>query len=119
MRVRFEVDVEGSAASLAAGRFQSEDLSVLHAGVGIGSGANDVAVGVGDDGADVGIRRSEADALAGQFQRPVEKLFVGGVSGHAGEIYHDGGAPALSSFLKRRRWVWRVVAHCLRIFCFR
>ena len=76
MGVRFEVDVESCAASFGAGSFQSEDLSVLHARVCVGSGANDVAVRVGDHRADVGIRRGQADALLCEFECSVQKRFV-------------------------------------------
>ena len=43
MRVRFEIDVERSAASFVAGVLEGEHLSVLHAVVGVDAGANDRA----------------------------------------------------------------------------
>ena len=79
MRVRFEIDVERSAAGFFAGRFQREDLGVLDAIVGVGSGADDVALSIGDHCADAGIGRRQADALARQFECVVKELFVGEV----------------------------------------
>ena len=78
MRVRFEVDIECSAASLAAGRFQSEHFGMLHAGVGVGAGARDVSLRVNDYRSDMGIRRCQADALAGEVEGALQELFVGG-----------------------------------------
>jgi hypothetical protein len=48
MRVRFEVDIERPAASLAAGGFEGEDFGVFHSGVRVGSGARDVSQRVKD-----------------------------------------------------------------------
>lgn len=98
MGVRFEVDVERSAAGFRTGCFKGENFRVLHARVGVGSGANDGAVCIGDDGSDVGIGRREADAGAGEFECVMEKLIfvgvivegvIGGVSGHSGRGYHE------------------------------
>ena len=90
MGVRFEVDIKSCAASFVTCRFESENFRMFHAAVGVGSGTNDVAASVGNHRADVGIGRGQPDALAREFQRTVKKLFVDGVSGHAGRIYHGG-----------------------------
>ena len=92
MGVRFEVDVKSCAAGFVAGSLQSQDLSVFHAGVGVSSSADNVAVGVCDNRADAGIRRGQADALVREFQCAMTKRFVQRVSGHAKRIYHEGTA---------------------------
>ena len=82
MGVRFEIDVKRCAPSFGAGRFESKNLSMFHAAVGVGSGADDVALGVGDHRADMRVGRGEADASAREFESAVEKLFVGSMVGH-------------------------------------
>jgi hypothetical protein len=52
---------------------------VLHARVGISSGASDLALSIDDYRANIGIRRREPDALARQFERMLKMFFVGGV----------------------------------------
>src|SRR5579885_1512319 len=85
MSVRFKVDVERSATRFGAGLLQCEYLSVLQAIIGVGPGADDVAVRIRDDCADVGTRRGQTYSLASQFQRAVNMLFVSGVRGHSGK----------------------------------
>ena len=72
MGVRFEVDVESGAARFCRRRLPGREFRRASRRVGVGSGADDVAVRVGDNGADVGIGRGQADALARQFQGAVE-----------------------------------------------
>ena len=84
MRMWFEIDVERAPASLCAGGLEGVNFSVLDPGVGISSGANDVAARVRDDGANIEVRRRQAEAFAGQFQRAVEMLFVVVVRWHSG-----------------------------------
>ena len=81
--MRFKVDVECRASSLLSGRFEGENLSMLHAGVGVSSGANHLAVSVRNYRAHMGIRRRQSKALARQFEGMLKMLFVGGVSGHS------------------------------------
>src|SRR5580692_2939347 len=83
MGVGFEVDVKSCAAGLLASTFQRENLSVLYTLVGVSPRADHITVRVGDDRADVRIGRGQTDSLARQFEGAVEKLLVGGVSGHA------------------------------------
>ena len=85
MGVGFEVDVERAAAGFAAGGFESEDFGVLDTSVGIRSRADDVALGVGNDRADIRVGRSESDALARKFKCAAKKFVVGG-DGHSKEI---------------------------------
>jgi hypothetical protein len=84
VRVRFEIDVQSSAASFAPSRFEGENLGVLHPTVSVSSGADKVAVSVSNDRADVRVGRSQADGFARQFKSAVKNSFVGGVSGHSG-----------------------------------
>ena len=65
IRVRFEIDVEGSAARFHASLFERENLGVLYAVIGMRAASQNIAVGVGNDRSNVWIGRSEADALAG------------------------------------------------------
>ena len=82
VRVRFEIDVESSAACFVAGCFEGENLGMLHAAVGVGSGSDDVAVNVCDYRADVGIGRGETQSFTREFQSAVQELFVCGLVGH-------------------------------------
>ena len=83
MRVRFEIDVERAAASFRACGVKGENFGMLHAVVGERTFANDVVGRIGNHRAHMGIRRGKSDALACKFEGAVEKLLVGGVSGHA------------------------------------
>jgi hypothetical protein len=78
MRVRLEVNIERSPASLAACGFQSKHFGVLRARVGVASGACDVSLRVNDHRSYAGIRRGQADALAGEVEGTLQELFVGG-----------------------------------------
>ena len=86
MSMRLQIDEESSAASSRAGRFEGENFGVLHARVGIDSSPCYVAVHICNDRADVGVRRCQANAFSRQIKGALEKLFVCGVSGHAGKI---------------------------------
>ncbi len=89
MGMRFKVDVERSATRFFSRCFERENLGVLLAGVGVDSGANDVAVGGGDYGPHIRIRRCQPEGLAGEFKGALKKLFVCGMIDHY--PYRRGG----------------------------
>ena len=82
MRVWLEIDVQRAAAGLLSGLFEGEHFRVLHAIVGVNTGAHDAASCVHNHCADVGIGRGQSQALARQLERASQKLIVSGVVGH-------------------------------------
>jgi hypothetical protein len=86
MPVRFQIDVEGSAVRFLPGGFKGKNLSVLHTGVGIGSGSHDVVLRIGNHRAYIGIRRGQSESLARKIKRATKKLFLGLVQRHSGNL---------------------------------
>jgi hypothetical protein len=87
MRVRFEVDVESSAARSFACRLQRDDLRVLHARVRVSSGSGNDTLRIRNHRADVWIRRGETYSFARKVERTAEQLLVSDVT-HLERIYH-------------------------------
>jgi hypothetical protein len=82
MGVRFEIDVERSAAGFGAGMFKGANLGVFQSVVGVSAGSGDVAICIDDDRTNVRVRRGESDALARKVKRAPKKLLVADVAGH-------------------------------------
>ena len=57
MRMRFEIDIECSAASFAAGLLKRQNFGVLSVIVGVNPRARDLSVRINNDRSDVGIGR--------------------------------------------------------------
>ena len=57
MRMRFEIDIERSAASFAAGLLKRENFGVLSAIVGVNPGSLRFSVRINNDRSDIGIGR--------------------------------------------------------------
>ena len=83
MRARLEVDVDGCATGALAGLFQGENFGMFEPVISVGAGADDFTRVGHNDGADVGIRRSQTNAAAGEFKRLAKKIFVGVAIWHA------------------------------------
>ena len=83
MRMRFEIDVERSPARFIACCFERKNLRVLRARVSVGSLADNLAMGIGDQRADVRIGRGQANSCARQFQRALKQLIVLRMDGHS------------------------------------
>jgi len=82
MGVRLEVDVECPAARFCPRLLKSQDFRMFLAVVGVRPLSRNVALPIGNDSSDVGVRRCQPDPLAGEFHSAL-KVFVSGVGEHA------------------------------------
>ena len=119
MSVGLKVDVESSAMGSSVSLLEGKNFRVLYAFVGVRSSADNVALRVGDDRADVRIGRGETDTLTREFKRLMQELFVSGVGVHSGRVYLMRIFSALSSraalFAAKDLCVPRLHSCCWRV----
>ncbi len=84
MRMWFQVDVQRSTARFKPCLFERKDLGVFEPLVSVSSGADDVACRVRNNGAHIGIRRSQANSGTRQLKSTMKMPIICGICKHSG-----------------------------------